>query len=326
MNRSNKTGNFSNFPFLLFSTYDPAVFLIFSNLPKYVMSFGIVGNVVSLFIFYRPCLNNKTNSGRLYAFLCWLNLIILVYNMTGRNLDITFTFKFSLFRNTQFFIDMILLQYWSWIQALITFDRFISVFYPIKGVRIMSKQWLLYSIIFGMLVFILGINSPNYIRCTTLKIGNETFKTKEMLCDDIVVLTGIIRMLMQFVIPYLLMVIVDVNVIIRIRKLKICLGERQSNNNSKSMKFSRNSILIDFIFLIFNLPPTIFNAYSFIISILPELNIFQLYFNMSAVFNIFPYFYPSILFLVFITFNRIFRSEFIMIVIYCFKSIKNKIF
>ena len=323
MNLSNKTGNF----LLPYLTYGPVIFLIFSNLPKYVMSFGIIGNVVSLFIFSRPCLNNKTNSGKLYAFLCCLSLIIIIYNMTGRTLDIEFSFKFRLPLNSQILIDMIILQYWSWIQVLITFDRFIGVFYPVKGVRIMGKKWVLYSIILGLIVFILGVNSPNYITCySTRMVGNKTYIRKATICDDVVVLTGIVQILMQFVVPYLLMVIVDAKVIIRIRKLKTCLGERQSTSSNKSLRFSRNTILIDLIYLIFNLPPTIFYAYSVIISIVPKLDIFQLYSNMNAIFKFFPYIYPSILFFVFITFNRIFRSEFISIVIYCFIEIKNKLF
>ena len=324
MNLSNKTGNFSKFPLLPFSTYEPVVFFVFSYLPKYVMSFGIVGNVISLFIFSRPCLNKKTNSGRLYAFLCGLNLIIIVYNMTGRTLDIEFSFKFRLPLNSQLFIDMILLQYWSWIQVLITFDRFIGVFYPVKGVRIMGKKWVLFSIIFGMLIFIISVNSPYFIRCYTYKVGNETFKGNAMLCEDVVVLTGVIKILIQFVIPYLLMVIIDLMVIIRFRKFKTCLVP--TSNNSKSLRFSRNTILIDVIYLIFNLPPTIYNAFSVILSSVPLFGIFQLYLNMSAVLRIFPYIYPSILFLVFITFNRIFRSEFISIAITCFNEIKKRLF
>ena len=291
------------------------------------MSFGIIGNVIALFIFSRHCFNNKTNSGRLYAFLCGLSLVMIVYEMAGRKMDNFFEFKINLPRNTQHFIDIILLQYWSWIQVLITFDRFISVFYPVKGVRIMGKKWVLYSIIIGMFIFIIGVNSPNYITCSTFKVGNKTIQANDMICDDVALLVEIIRMLMQFVIPYLLMVIVDLKVIIRISKSKTVLGERQSASNSKSLRFSRNTILIDFIYLIFNFPPIIFNVYSIIVTIFPDVNILESYFYMVAMFIIvFPYVYPSILFLVFITFYRIFRSEFISIVLNCFNTIENLLF
>ena len=324
MNLFNRTGNFSYFQIVPLLSYQPVVFLVFSNLPKYVMSFGIVGNLISLIIFVQPCLNRKTNSGKLYAFLCLLSLIMIVYNMAGRSLDNFFEFKIDLPRNSQHFIDITLLQYWSWIQVLITFDRFIGVFYPIKGVRIMSKKWILYTIIFGILIFILGVNSPNYIRCSFYMVGNKTFKANDMICNDVAKLTEIVRILMQFVIPYFLMVILDSMVIIRLRTQVV---DRQSASNSKSLRFSRNTILIDFIYLVFNLPPIIFNACYFIVSNYPMINFFQLYINMVPMFiTIFPYIYLSLQFLVFITFNRIFRYEFIDIAIKCFNTIKNKIF
>ena len=320
----NKTENFSNFQFSPVLPHKPVVFLVLSNLPKYVMSFGIVGNLISLFIFSQPCLNRKTNCGRLYAFLCGLSLVMIAYEMAGRKMDNFFQFKLRLPLNTQNFIDITLLQYWSWIQVLITFDRFIGVLYPVKGVRIMGKKWVLYSIIFGMLVFIICVNSPNYIRCSTY--SNEGFTANEMICTDVIVLTGIVKILMQFAVPYLLMVILDLLVIIRLRKSKSGLTERQSTSNCKSLRFSRKTILIDFIYLVFNLPPTIFYAFYVILLINSRGHFFQIYINIVAMFIlIFPYIYLSLQFLVFITFNRIFRYEFIAIAIKCFKTIKNKI-
>ena len=145
-----------------------------------------------------------------------------------------------------------------------------------------------------------------------------------MMCDDVVVLIHTIKILMQFVIPYILMAFIDLFVIVRLRKLKIGL-----DHNSKSSRFSRNTILIDFIYLIFNFPPIISNALSIHILISKHTDISNifLYMKLIPMFNtIFPYIYPSILFLVFLTFNRIFRSEFFAIAINCFNAIKTKLF
>ena len=325
MSLFNKTENFS-ISIKVF-TNEADFYSVLSKIPKYIMSFGIVGNLISLFVFSRPCLNQKTKSGRIYALLCCLSLIIIVYNLAGRKLDSFFEFKITLPRNTQYFIDMILLQFWSWIQVLITFDRFISVYYPIKGVRMMSKKWLLYSIIIGMFIFIIGVNSPNYIRCSTYMVGNVTYKANDMMCDDVVVLTYIVKILMQFVIPYFLMVILDVMVIIRLRKSKNRLASaKRSTRISRSLRFSRNTILIDFIYLFFNFPPVIYNVYSILLFIYPEISFSNSFFNILPMFvDIFPYVYPSILFLVFVTFNRIFRSELFSLfrLDKCFKIITN---
>ena len=328
MNRFNKTGNFTHFPIPI-RLVEPVVLLVLNNLPKYIFTFGIVGNVISLLIFSRPCLNRKTNSGKLYSFLCGLSLIMIVYEMSCRNLSSFLFFKINLFRNTEQFISIVLLQYWSWIQVMITFDRFIGVFSPVKGVRILDKKWVLYSIIFGILIFIIGVNSPNYIRSSTYMVGNETRIANDMMSDEIQILINIIEILMQFIIPYFIMVNLDVMVIVRLRKLKTGLGERQSTSNCKSLRFSRNTILIDFIYLIFNFPPIISNALSIHILISKHIDISNvfLYIKLIPMFNtIFPYIYPSILFLVFITFNRIFRSEFFAIAINCFNAIKTKLF
>ena len=133
--------------------YETDIFMVIYNLPKYILSFGIVGNVISLLIFSRPSLNRKTNSGKLYAFLCCISLIIIVYELAGREMDNFFEFKINLPLNSEAYIDIILLQYWCWIQVLITFDRFIGVFYPVKGVRIIRKKWVLNSIIIGIFIF-----------------------------------------------------------------------------------------------------------------------------------------------------------------------------
>ena len=95
----------------------PVVTLILSTLLEYIMLFGIVGNVISLFIFSRPCLNRKTNSGKLYAFLCLLSLIIIVYEMSDRKLESFFSFKIRMHLKTEKVINTIILQYWSWIAS-----------------------------------------------------------------------------------------------------------------------------------------------------------------------------------------------------------------
>ena len=179
-----------------------------------------------------------------------------------------------------------------------------------------------------MLIFIIGVNSPNYIRSSTYMVGNETRTANDMTSDEVQILTGIIRILMQFIIPYIIMVNLDVMVIVRLRKLKTGLDAKQSTSNCKSLRFSRNTILIDFIYLVFNSPPIISNAFCIhtLISKRIDFGLFYLYYNLIPLFNaVFPFIYPSILFLVFITFNRIFRSELISLfrLDKCFIIIKN---
>ena len=105
-----------------------------------VIIFGIIGNLISLFIFTRPNLNKKTNTGILYTLLCIFNLLTFIE-------DISTTHFFELFGNIYIslpcniepFLRRSLYQILSWIQVLICFDRFFLVIYPTKA-HIMRKK------------------------------------------------------------------------------------------------------------------------------------------------------------------------------------------
>jgi hypothetical protein len=116
---------------------------------------GITGNIISLFIFTRPNLNKKTNTGILYTFLCVLNLLILFENLFfSSNSMIIFGIN-SLMTNPQYqckleiFVRNSLNELLSWLQVLICFDRLILVIYPTKAHKMRKKvYWLLYIYIF----------------------------------------------------------------------------------------------------------------------------------------------------------------------------------
>ena len=294
-----------------------------------ITSLGIIGNLISLLIFTRPCLNSKTSTGKLYALLCVINLVAFVYEMVVRDPATFFLYNVQWPFETEHFIENILLQVMSWIKVLITFDRFISVLYPVKGFRIMSKKWVLYSIIFGMLIFIIGINSPYFIRDYSYTFGNETFIMPDgLMSDKIVITTETVNVLMQFFIPFLMMSSLDMKVIIRLRKSKNGLSSKQSTKRSKSSRFARNTIIIDIIYLFFNFPPTIYNIYYVLIIIFHRMPMMpSVYFEiLSPLFKNFPYIYSSFLFILFLISNSIFRAEFILLLKKCFYIIKNRLF
>ena len=101
-----------------------------------VIIVGFIGNIISLFIFTRPNLNKKTNTGILYTLLCIFNLLILstihFFEIFGYQL-------MSLPCNTGLFMKQSLYQILSWIQVFICFDRFFLVIYPTKA-HIMRKK------------------------------------------------------------------------------------------------------------------------------------------------------------------------------------------
>ena len=290
-----------------------------------IISIGIIGNLISLLIFTRPFFNCKTNTGKLYTLLCVINLVAFVYVMIVRDPDSIILYNVHWPFESEHFIEIILLQFMAWIKVLIAFDRFVAVVFPVKGYRIMSKKWVLYSIIIGMLIFIFGVNSPYFIRVYTFTAGNETFSTDVgLMSDEIVITTETVNVLMQFFIPFLIMLSLDIKVIFRLRKSI----KRINANNNKSSKFTRKTIIIDIIYLVFNFPPTIFNIYYVLIIIFHGMPMLPLvYFNIfTPLFTNFPYIYSSFLFVLFLISNTIFRAEFILILEKCFYIIKNRLF
>ena len=102
------------------------------------ISTGILGNVVSFFIFIRPNLNRKSNTGFLYAILCVLNVLriveydLYIYTSVNRSLKNVPCFIENIARKT-------LNDALTWMQALISFDRFILIIFPQKA-YILAKQ------------------------------------------------------------------------------------------------------------------------------------------------------------------------------------------
>ena len=299
MEIKNNTENKTNFPDNIIIAFIGDTILFYASILTILI--GIPGNIISILIFIKPCLNNRTNTGLLYTLLCALNLIVLLFNVFVKRSNIIFHYNIHLHLTSEYFIDAILLQYLSWFQVIITFDRFIAVVFPIKGVRIMSKKWVLYSIILGIFIVIVGFNSFFFIR------------QKVFISTQISLFMQIIKVLMKVLIPYLIMTILNFLVIIRLRKQKHKSNLSQSqhtqanNSTNKSWRFTRNTILIDLIYLIFNLPATAYETYYIYISMRVTHPYFLLIFYMLSLSQ---YIYSSFLFILFIVFNKIFRVEF----------------
>ena len=295
---NNRTNPFSYFDFIMIT-------LIGDKIQFYLLILtiliGIPGNVISILIFIKPCFNNKTNIGFLYTLLCALNLIALLFNLLVKHPYLIFNYTIRLPLKSEFFIEIILIQFLSWSQVLITFDGFIAIMFPIKGVRIMSKRRLLYSIIFGMFVFIVGLNLIYYIR--------ETLNDNSRQISFYLL---IIKVSMQLFIPYLIMVVLDFIAVIRLRKVKASLSERPTSIESNAIKLTRNTILINLVYLVFNLPSALYEVY-FITNIQaktlkPSTIYLSLIFDLFS--DVFTYIYPSFVFILFIIFNKSFRDQF----------------
>ena len=108
-----------------------------------ILIFGSIGNLISIFIFTRPNLNKKTNTGILFTLLCIFNIITFI-DEAFLGVYSYELFHFIIWTNPtilsiQFIIKTSLTEILNWIQVLICFDRFIFVIYPMKA-HIMRKK------------------------------------------------------------------------------------------------------------------------------------------------------------------------------------------
>ena len=110
-----------------------------------VFTFGMIGNLISLFIFTRRNLNKKSNAGLLYTILCIFNILTFIeHGFIGIYQQAILGSNFiSLPCATEFFIRQSLYQILSWIQVLICFDRFIFVIFPTKAYLMRKKVLIL---------------------------------------------------------------------------------------------------------------------------------------------------------------------------------------
>ena len=100
---------------------------------------GIIGNVFSFFVYTRANLNKKTNTGFLYAFLCIVNFIFMLYVILVFQSTILFGYTVTLPCGVLNYLLRITFCLVPWMQVIISFDRFMVVVFPLKQ-NIMSKK------------------------------------------------------------------------------------------------------------------------------------------------------------------------------------------
>lgn len=95
-----------------------------------VIPIGFVGNVISVYIYTRPSLNKNTNTGFLYACMCIVNMISIFYYAFVNRSSSLFNYTVTLPCGVDLFLRRTNFIAVSWMQVLITFDRFVAVILP----------------------------------------------------------------------------------------------------------------------------------------------------------------------------------------------------
>lgn len=100
---------------------------------------GIVGNLFSVYVYTRPNLNKKTNTGFLFAWLCLLNITFMLDFVLFNRPMALFGFQFYLPCGLNSYIFRMGFCFIPWMQAIISYDRLIGVVFPLKK-RVLSKK------------------------------------------------------------------------------------------------------------------------------------------------------------------------------------------
>ena len=190
----------------------------------------------------------------------------------------------------------------------------------------MKFKIVLYGIMLTLLVAIVIMNMSNLLQTPVLNAKNVTVCLQS---NDAFVAAGLIFNMMRIFIPFVLMLILNLLVIWKLKNSKARVGVAQvstsqleSKQNSrqisnKELRFMVSTLIIDFMYLFFYLPVGIsfliqtYNFFSTSLTSDPVGNaVFNLYTSFAQMLSMS---HASVLFFVFLVFNRVFRAELVIL-------------
>lgn len=298
---------------------------------------SLLAKLIAIYIYTRPKLYKKTNTGFLYMWLSITNaFVILVFVFVVRS-DQIFGYDIQVCGLNDF-IKMNLYNMSSWIQVLISFDRYILVSYPAK-VALMRKRKILWSVMLAMAIVIVCLNCPLLIQNQLVSTLNPTYSNNSMniskeviTCEKsgvLIIVSNFFVTLMRVYLPFVIILTFNLLGIKNLKKAKINLNkynmtqdherhdETAKKKNSYKMspieyRFTVSNLANDFIFLTFFMPVNVYVTLETIDSIKPifktpiQIANFSLYTNLSQL-TAFSYYMIDIV--IFLALNRVFRDD-----------------
>lgn len=279
---------------------------------------GIVLNILTILIFWTDTKMRKGAGTKtmwlLYISLCIYDILALLNSL----LFTQFLPSLGIDLSTYSLAACKILNVWrktalqcpSWLQVIITFDRLRSVVFP-NRFRFMSKQNVI-LIVLAATTILISIANIEYIwfKLTYTTSNNTIIVSCTPPNKQIITIADVINVLLRFLLPFLLMLVMNI-VLVR----SIFVSKRKAKT-SRSMRREINYTLtvigLNLIFLVLNLPWTVWYILYQLSSYLPSLqtanaNFIQSVFK-SVAFSILYIDNLSVFILNFF-FNRIFRHR-----------------
>ena len=278
-------------------------------------SIGIPCNILSIIIFAR-LMKNKNNMGFLYIWQCSIDICILLFYLLIYRSNITFGIELrdenqfacksvSILRST-------ILETSSWIAVLTTFDRFTFVLYGhFNRFRFLKSKRNLTCIIFGIFAILTLMNLINYFYYVD---------DKERYCSTDITIkipSDILFVLLRTYLPFTLMIIFNIIMIRRIITTIINVSH-QSSVSRKESQFTVAVIAFDLFYFILSFPQSLFLIFydiNFYSEHFEENYIFHAkYVVVSSVTTSLSLCEQTLSFLMYFTFNKLFRKELLNII------------
>ena len=323
----------NNFDYIYKTAQEIDYYFLISTIP-----FGMVLNLINIFIYLRPNLN-KTNMGFFYSILSIVNfLILIVYfffmdSYRTMNYDLNTYSDISCIMIT--FIKRTLRSVPTWIETLITFDRFLLVLYP-NRFNFMKNKINLSIIMFIMIIFLCIANSSNFFYYLSYSYKNKTYIDNNLnktvyngtylvsiscTASKTVNLMGDLSApTIKTFIPGIIMGILSFMIVKKVRRSRKEIKRIQSYNSndasSKERQFTVSILCINSVFLTLNLPIFIItlikqiydNAFNYQDPYIKTI-ILSIYLITFDIANL----YHSFMFFIFLIFNKLFLKEIILL-------------
>lgn len=289
-----------------------------------VLSLALVFNPLSILVYSRKKFSNNT-IGFYNNFLSVVNTLIVLTRFTQRildryDLDVTLISIFTC-KLFDYYLRTIL-NLSSWLNVLATLDRLIKCTKPNKFVFLKSRK-IISLVIFGLVLVFLLTNSANLFFEIKISTKNQTYLNKTNLIEikqctaskTVTLIRDTMGQLIRIYLPFSLMFIINI-ILIRIL-IKSKLNLRMDKSLRKEIHFSLSIVALNIMFLITSLPLSYFiiwlNVYPNGLDTVVKQVTYEMNYTIAAYFLTFDY---CLQFLVNLVFNRIFRREFVKILIW----------
>lgn len=289
--------------------YQEAINII--NYIIYAVNFmTILGSLLSFIVFSRKAFE-KSSVGIYCKSLAIFDLFVafnLCVNIVSMIINIPLAYSNDAICKANSFITTGVSAVPAWILVAFSFDQLIIVS-RIERFQFLKRKWFQYSIIFVIFIFHCALYSPIIVLAST---NNSTHQNETIYsCDSNSNTLPIFYLIESSVMPFLFLII-SVSFIVRIliksrQKVSTVQGSALvARRRRHDFKFAFNSIILNILFIVLSAPVVL----NFIINNQSDYWLFNF---INTICNLFFYLNYALHFWIHLTFNSIFRNEFLVL-------------